>query len=241
VARTDSSIDDQNYIGVASSTESSNAMRMMEPPMAPTQQIGVSVEGQINGQITRLAQNLSDKTGKQEFKVQVQATKEGEVNLTWPNLSTVPKNVRLRLVDVATNTSRDMRSSSGYTFNATAGSTREFKVQVDVGGVSRPTIGNVIVNRPGGRGPGGNSPFQINYTLSAGANVTVRILGSNGREVFTITRGKAAAAGENSETWNLKDNANRSVAPGTYRVEIVATTLEGDNVRRIVPINVVRG
>ena len=236
-ARNDKSIDDQNFIGVAQSTENANSLRIMEPPMAPTQEIGVSVEGTVNGQITRMAQSLSEKQGKQEFKVMVKAEKEGEVNLTWPNMGTVPKNVHFRLVDVATNTTRDMRSSSGYTFNATAGSTREFKVQIESGAISKPTIGNVVVTRSG-RGPG--SPFNINYTLSASAQTTIRILGSSGKEVFTVTRGRADNAGENTATWNLKDNANRSVAPGSYKVEIIATNNEGENVRRVVPVNVIR-
>ena len=207
--------------------------------MAPTQEIAVSVEGTHNGQPTRLAQSLSDKIGRQEFTVFVQSTKDGEVNLTWPNMSTLPKNVRFRLTDVATNTTKDMRGSSGYTFNATAGATREFKVQVELGGVTRAVIGNVVVNRTGG-GRANGGPFQINYTLSAAATTTIRVLGSNGKEVFTVTRGRSDAAGENSATWNLKDNANRSVAPGSYKIEIIATTPEGDNVRRIVPVNVIR-
>ena len=207
--------------------------------MAPTQDIAVSVETQVNGQATRLAQSLSDKQGKQEYRVLVQAKKDGEVNLTWPNMSTVPKNVRFRLVDTTASTARDMRSSSGYSYTATAGSTREFKVQVDVGVTSVPVIGNVVVTRSGDKS--GGSPFIVNYTLTAAASTTIRILGGNGREVFTVTRGRADAAGQNTAQWNLKDNANRSVAPGSYRMEIVATTPEGDNVRRVVPINVVRG
>ena len=239
VARNNHSIDDQNYIGVVPNTETANNFRMMEPPMAPTQEIAVSVEGMLNGQPTRLAQNLSDKSGRQEFKVFVQSTKDGEVNLTWPNMSTVPKNVRFRITDVATNTSKDMRGSSGYTFSGTAGATREFKVQMELGGVTRAVIGNVVVNRTGG-GRAAGGPFQINYTLSSAATTTIRVLGSNGKEIFTVTRGRADNAGENSATWNLKDNANRSVAPGSYKIEIIATTPDGDNVRRIVPVNVIR-
>jgi len=237
VARNDRAADDQNYLGVASSTTNANNLRIMEPPMAPTQEVALSVESNINGQLTRAAQSLSDKAGKQEFRVFVQSTREGEVNLTWPNLSTIPKNIRLRLVDVATNTTRDMRTSSGYSFEAAANSTREFKVQMDLGAATRAVIGNMVVTRSG---RDLNSPFNITYTLSAPATTTIRILGTNGKEVFTVTRGRADNAGENTATWNLKDNANRSVAPGTYRVEILATTAEGDNVRRIVPVNVVR-
>ena len=36
------------------------------------------------------------------------------------------------------------------------------------------------------------------------------------------------------------DNANRAVAPGTYRVEILAETPDGERVRKIVPVNVIR-
>ena len=70
--------------------------------------------------------------------------------------------------------------------------------------------------------------------------MTVRILCSTGREVFTVSRGRSEGAGENSVTWNLQDNANRAVAPGVYRVEILAETPSGERVRRIVPVNVVR-
>ncbi len=237
VARTNKSVDDQNFIGRAVNTESANSLRMMKPPMAPTQEVSVSVEGQLNGQPTRLAQALRANGGKQEFKVFVEATKDGEVNLTWPNLASLPRNVRLRLVDTATSTSRDIRGSSGYTFNASAGTTREFKIQVEEGITSAPAIGNMIVTRSG---KDRLSPFNITYTLSAGATTTIRVLGASGKEVFTITRGRADSAGENSATWNLKDNANRSVAPGTYQIELIATTAEGDNVRRVVPVNVIR-
>jgi hypothetical protein len=237
VARTERAADDQNFIGVASSTANANNLRIMEPPMAPTQDIALSSEASLNGELTRIAQNLSEKAGKQEFKVTVQSVKDGEVNLTWPNISTIPKNIRLRLVDVATNTSRDMRTSSGYAFQATANSTREFKIQMDLGQGTKAVIGNMLVTRSG---RANNSPFNITYTLSAPATTTIRILGPSGKEVFTVTRGRADNAGENTATWNLKDNANRSVAPGTYRVEILATTAEGDNVRRIVPVNVIR-
>lgn len=238
VARTDRAVDDQNFIGRTVSTESANTLRMMEPPMAPTQEVSVSVEGQMNGQPIRLAQSLRETGGKQEFKVFVDAKKDGEVNLTWPNLASLPKNVRARLIDVATSTTRDLRGSSGYTFNATAGSSREFKIQIEEGITSRPTIGNMIVTRSNTRSM--NSPFTINYTLSAAATTTVRVLGTNGKEIFTITRGRSDSAGEQTLSWNLKDNANRSVAPGTYQIELIATTEDGDNVRRVVPVNVIR-
>jgi hypothetical protein len=82
--------------------------------------------------------------------------------------------------------------------------------------------------------------MTISYALSADALVSVRVLSATGKEVFTVTRSRADNSGENQVLWGLRDNANRAVAPGTYRVEILAETPDGERVRKIVPVNVVR-
>ncbi|HVL40044.1 MAG TPA: FlgD immunoglobulin-like domain containing protein [Fimbriimonadaceae bacterium] len=237
VARTNNSIDDENYVGQAATAADATRLRRMEPPMNPVQTLSVFIEGMVNGRSARLAQSLSDTAGRKEWKVVVQSTQPGDVTLTWPNLSTVPKNTRWRLIDVATNTVRDLRQTSGYTFTMNEAGTREFKIQVESGGVARPTIGNVLVARDG---RGASSSFTITYTLSTSATTSVRILSGSGKEVYTATRGRADSAGENRVTWNLRDNANRAVAPGTYRVEILAEGEGGERVRKFVPINVTR-
>jgi hypothetical protein len=55
-----------------------------------------------------------------------------------------------------------------------------------------------------------------------------------------LSAGRADKAGQNEVVWNLRDQANRSVAPGTYRAEIVAEGNEGERVRKITPIIVTR-
>ena len=208
--------------------------------MAPVKgAISLSLEQSLNGQPTRLAQALSETTGAQEFSMKVESRDAGPVTVTWPNLSTIPKNVRVRLVDVATGDTRDLRKNSGYTFQADSRSIREFKLQLEPGVTNRAVIGNVVVTRDG-RATGRSAPVVVNYTLAADASTSVRILASNGREVYSVTRGRADKAGQNSVTWNLRDNANRAVAPGAYKVEIVAEGDGGDRVRKFVPITVIR-
>lgn len=235
-ARTNDEIDDQNFVGVAASSDAAKKLTILEPPMGPRQSLSVSIAPEKAGE-TRMAQSLTTTTGRQSWTVLVQTKKAGPVTLTWPNMGTVPKNVRFRVTDTATGTSRDMRRTSGYTFTSEANATREFKVEAEPGGVSRAVIGNVTIGRAG---RDRNAAFTISYTLSADATTTVRILGSGGKEVFTATRGRADRVGENTATWTMRDNANRAVAPGTYRVEITAETTDGERVRKIVPINVVR-
>lgn len=237
VARNNLSMDDMNFVGQAKSAAAEKTLRIMEPPMGPTQQVGVSVEAVIDGRQTRLAQALNNKTGRQEWKVIVDVKEAGPVTVTWPNVATTPRDMRFRLEDVATGASRDMRQSSGYTFTMNTPGTRQFKVQADPGAASRAVIGNVVVARPG---RDGNSPFTINYTLSTDATTSVRILAGSGKEIFTVSRGRADRAGENTVTWALRDNANVAVAPGAYRVEILAETANGERVRKFVAINVVR-
>lgn len=237
-ARTNDEIDDQNFVGKAANATDAKMLKIYEPPMGPQQNLGVSIGSDKAGE-TRLAQSLLNTTGPMQWTVYVKSNKADQVSLTWPNMTTVPKNVSFRLTDVATGTSRDMRRTSGYSFQAAANSTREFTIQAQPGTASKAIIGNVVVAQPG-RGRDKSAPFTISYTLSADATTTVRILGAGGREVFTATRGRADAAGENTAQWALRDNANRAVAPGVYRVEITAETTDGQRVRKIVPVNVIR-
>jgi hypothetical protein len=161
----------------------------------------------------------------------------GDVTVTWPNLPSVPRNVRAKITDLATGEVRDLRSVSGYTYFMGQAGSREFVVTLEQGGSARPVIGNVMVSSPG---RGVDQIMTVSYALSADALVTVRILSGTGKEVYAVTRGRADNAGENQVTWNLRDSANRAVAPGTYRVEILAETPNGERVRKMVPINVVR-
>ncbi|MER3496097.1 MAG: hypothetical protein C4320_04410 [Armatimonadota bacterium] len=143
------------------------------------------------------------------------------------------------MTDKATGEVRDLRKYSGYTFDAQSRSVRDFTVALEPGQTNRPVIGSVIVTASS-RDAGRNSPVTVAYTLGSDATTSVRILSGSGREVYTVTRGRADRAGANSVTWNLRDNANRAVAPGTYRVEILAEGDGGERVRKYAVVNVTR-
>lgn len=242
-AQTNLSLDDQNFVGVAGSAKDVNLLRAPKPPMAPQGRnaregrVELSIEDQVGGKPMRMARAFIDKMARKEWKVFVKTDGAAEVNLTWPNLTTIPKNVRVRLIDKATSTTRDLRSASGYSFRMDRAGTREFTLVMEPGGASRAVIGNVVVTRPSRDKA---APFTINYTLSADATTSIRILAGTGKEIFAVSRGRSDRSGQNSATWAMRDNANRAVAPGQYRVEILAETANGERVRKIVPVNVVR-
>jgi len=237
VARTNSGVDSGNFVGVVPTAADVNKYRILEPPAPKEAQVQMSVIENKDGKSTRVAQSMAQRGARNEWNLTVQSKTAGPVTVTWPNMNSVPRNVRMQLVDAATNTVRDLRYSTSYTFNMTEPGTRALSIQMEPNVSTKALIGNVLVNRPT-RDP--QAPFAISYSLSTGANTTIRVLGSGNKEIYTVTRGRADSAGANSATWALRDNANRSVAPGIYQVEIVAETQTGERVRKLVPINVTR-
>lgn len=235
-ARTSKSQDAQNYVGLAKSANDMKTLRQQEIPPSPVATVMLSIDEQIDGQTRSLSQAFTDKLVRKTWKVMARTTEAGTVTITWPNLSTVPKNVRFKITDLATGTVRDLRQTSGYTYNVDDASNREFRLEMIPGTVSKAVIGNVVVTRS--RAP--LAPFSIRYTLSNDANTSIRVLSSSGKEVFTMHRGRADRTGENEVQWAMRDNANRLVAPGAYRVEILAETTNGDRARKIIPVNVIR-
>lgn len=235
-ARMANGSDTDNYIGYVADPAMATRLQLPKPPQAQDAVVEVVVEGAIDGLPTRMAQALTDRKTRTEFTVHVNNREAGDVTVTWPNLASVPRNVRAKLIDVATGEVRDLRAVSGYTYFMSEAGTREFTVSIEQGGSVRPVIGNVVV----AQGDRSGGAMTISYALSANALVSVRVLSGSGKEVFTVTRGRADNSGENQVIWNLRDNANRAVAPGQYRVEILAETIDGERVRKIVPVNVIR-
>lgn len=240
-ARTNDGIDASNFVGQASSADQARKLKIAEPPMAPSQVVGLSIEDTVNGTPTKMAQTLSETRGRHEWKVIVESRKAGDVTVTWPNLATLPKSLRFRITDNATNVSRFLRQASGYTFRMDRPGKREFTLTAETGGASMAVIGNVTVSQPTGSAADRRSaPFTINYHLSADATTSVRILSASGKEIYSVSRGRADRAGENNVVWNLRNNANQAVAPGAYRVEILAETATGERIRKLIPVNVIR-
>lgn len=236
-ARNEKSIDAENYVGVVKTQRDIRTHQVPEVPMSPVQTVSLSIDDQFEGRASKMAYAYTDKSARKTWKVLVKTLEQGEVTVTWPNLTTVPKNMRFKLTDVATGTVTDLRTASGYSFTANGAGTREFQLEVIPGGATRAVIGNVVVTRPS-RAP--QAPFTIKYTLSSDAQTSIRVLSGSGKEVYTVTRGRSDKTGENEATWAMRDNANRLVAPGAYRIEIVAQTSTGERVRKVTPINVIR-
>ncbi len=230
--------DAENYIGVVGSASEANLLTVPEPPMAPNAKVSFSIVKDVPaGEQNTFAQDYRDTRGKIVFNGRFAAAEGGTYTISWPNVNRLPRTLRARILDKETNISRDMRMSAGYTFTMGEAGTRSFEIIIEPGTAARAVIGNVMVTSAG---RDQNSNVTIQYGLSTGANVSVRILGSNGKEVYAVSRGRAENAGVNTATWTKRDSAGRAVAPGNYVIEIVAETSDGQRVRVTKPVVIVR-
>jgi flagellar basal-body rod modification protein FlgD len=71
---------------------------------------------------------------------------------------------------------------------------------------------------------GGSTSWNYDLPRNAGA-VALRVLDSSGRVVATANG--QTSRGEKTFAWDGKDNSGRPVAAGTYRLEVNATTTDG--------------
>lgn len=219
-ARQNGVVDGKASIGQADTAANAKLLTKFKAPIAPVKNAIQSAIAVPNGKkTTLLSQSLVVKTvSSQTWNWQVYTSSAGAVTLTWPNMAGLPTNVDVKLTDVSTGKTEDLRSISNYTFTGKAQSIHNFKLAVKVS-PDEPTIMSVTaLSKP--------SQAAIQYTLSVAAKTTVTIQ-QNGQVVAMILNNRSDKAGACSTTWNLLDSANRRVKAGTYQVVVSSTPTGG--------------
>lgn len=230
VARTNRGVDSQNFIGVSSGRSAGD----IEEPPTPLPERPVNLTILKSGTGTPLMQEIRPVANRQQYDLLVEAARGEEVTLTFPNLNTVPQGFRLRLIDLNTGRTVDLRTTPEYRFVST-GRTR-LQIIVERATRTGALITSVNVSAAGR----GVSSVAISYVLADNAQTSVQILGSDGRPIANLHRGRAATRGVNTLSWNLRDDQGRAVPPGTYQVQIEARTDEGQVARVVRPLVLTR-
>lgn len=236
-ARAGESVASQNFIGFAQdASDRADRRDVMQPPTAPGNRLRVSFprpqwdsdSGSYARDIRRLPLRQT-----QTFDMEVTADMEdAPVTVSWDNLTRVPKNVRLTLVDQDTARRVYMRTARNYSFNSGQGGTRRFQLIVDPNPGPAMRVSNITVVNGGRAGSG----LSAQYGLTQSATVEVCIRSLSGRIVraFPVGTGKT---GINLLRWDLRDAMGKIVPRGTYLLEIVASTDENQVGRGVRTIN----
>lgn len=160
--------------------------------------------------------------------------------LTWNDASRVPRNMRLLLVDTTSGQKQYLQGASSYSFTPGSATTRKFQIVAEDRTRSTLRIMNLNV-RPTRAAGTGSGPIAISFDLSQGATLETEIRGVNGGKVVRrLTSGRAATSGTSSLVWDGRDERGAAVPAGSYLLQVTAHTPEGESVRAIQLITVVR-
>lgn len=238
VARAGDAVDSQGVLGMNTRAADSYDEADVERPPSPGDYVAISFPHQDWG--INSGSYLSDirrsTGGSQTWEFVVSTNKQNtDVVLTWPTMMDVPKDYSLKLVDVDGSKAKFMRTTSSYRYNSGSGGARRFKLVAEPGNSGRLLVTGLAVNTS--RALGGAT---LSYNLSADATADVRIRNAGGKTVRTVVTGRGVTRGISNLSWNYRDDAGKPVPAGSYLVEVVATTPEGEVAKAIRPFLVAR-
>ncbi len=150
-----------------------------------------------------------------------------QVELTLPDLSEVPADKSVVLVDEAAGKRVYARTMTSYSYDSGEGGSRRFRLEV----TDRQGAGLMITGASAAPAGGG---VTVSYTLSAPAQVSVEVLNIAGRSVATLG-GDLAPAGVSTVSWNGRSAQGTICPPGRYLVYISARAEDGQQVQAVVP------
>lgn len=195
------------------------------------------VRDQWAGRSAIYSQDVQSLTpGRKTWRVRVASSSpNAEVTLTWPEIGKLPKSHELYILDEATSIRRVMRQTSSLVVNTGENASRLLTIIAEPRTAALPLrITNAAVQ---GRGAGSAS---IGFAATRDASIRVRILQATGAPVRALA-GRAVSGGvTQSMTWDYRDSRGISVPAGAYRIEIRATSDDGQTATAILPHVVVR-
>jgi hypothetical protein len=183
----------------------------------------------------RLAHDVRSSSGTQTFTFVVACeVPDADVTVTLPDMSTVPADQQIMLVDKETGKSQYARTMTGYTYHSNgARSERTFELTV-----SPRTIGALTLSASAAQARGGN--VTLSYTVTKACAVSVRVMNMAGRCIRELVSEKPVTAGVQGELWNLCAASGTRVPSGMYFLQIEALTEDGQRVSTMAQVRVTR-
>ncbi len=171
----------------------------------------------------------------QRWNLQVSSSlPDTEVALSWPDLSGLPLDVRPILVDRDTGRTQYMRTTAEFSFRTGPdGGLRRLAVEIAGNSADLLTVSSLSAAQTGGG-------VAIAYTLSRPAGVSIRVMNIAGRTVAVVASDQASTTGTNNAVWNMRNSAGAPVPAGTYLLQITACAEDGQQVRRLQPVQLQR-
>lgn len=229
VARADRCADTMSVAGVL--TSSSDDIRIENPP-AVSPYVDVYFVRQSGERLACDVRSAAAETQSWDFVVATDLP-GAKVELTLPDLSSVPADKTVWLLDQASGKRLYARTLSGYGYTADGKGLRKFTLEVAPKSAAGLVISAGTASQSGDRA-------SVSYTLSAPATTSVSILNIAGRAVRVLQTGAVAPAGVNTVAWDLRGDSGTRVPAGRYLVRIEAVAENGQAASTVVTMQVNR-
>jgi len=233
--------DSATLLGVSpTAKDGDDSKDLPKPPPLVNDYVAVSIQHSIkSGKVGRFAQDLKSPGGSKSWDMQVVSDKDGPVSLSWPNLSRLPRTVRLTLTD-ANGRKVNLRGSSSTTVNVSAGVPTKFTITADSQPSRMLAFTNVKLTNSG-RAQGGGSNYTLAFHVTADATVEAKVMSLSGRTVGILSTGRAVSSGEEVRLlWQGRSVDGSALPAGPYTIQLNARTDSGEATTMIRPITVLR-
>ncbi len=213
--------DGATLMGVSRQAKDGDDVRDLPKPPAFRDYVYIGIER--DDVKTRYAQDLKAPGSSKSWNLELISDQAGPVTVTWPNTAVLPRRLRLKLTDLETGKSYDLRRSSAISVNVAKETPHRFRLTADNAPSSPLAISSMRTVTTKGSGGG----YSIDFELTRSAAVTGRVLTLNGKVVRTLAVGRAATAGRNTLRWDSRSQEGGALPAGPYAVEITARDDDG--------------
>ena len=231
VAEADGVADVDNYLGV---TSQAAALNGIATPPRPDVDLDLYFVRPAGEQMRWATDFVTAADNRATWQMRVACSMAGaQVNLSWPDMSSLPADCRPILTDDATGRTIYLRTSTGYSYEASADATeRTFTLTLgsDAGTLAITSLAVA----------GGDGGAQLAYTLSQDAAVDVAVLNIAGVVVRRVLAGRQQTAGPQQLIWDGRNAAGASAPAGVYLVRVQARAADGQQISVVRTVQVSR-
>lgn len=216
-ASTNGAADTDNFLGVSARAAQLNGV--CSPPVS---QDGVDLYFP-SGSGHSATSFVSELGAGQQWELRVACQQPGQtVQLTWPDLSQLPRGYRPLLIDQVTGRKVYLRTTRSYSFTLAAGEAeRAFSLEINSQTGDLLVIGSLQANANA-------NTVQIAYSLSDAAAVSIEILNVAGRTVRVLPPSQQSA-GAATSFWDGRNASGVRVPAGNYLVRLTARSDSGQS------------
>jgi len=217
--------DDYNFFGT-----SQQPRALLKPPAAPEgSYVALTFvepsRGDTTGTIRHAAAlRSSAANARNEWEFVVETNLDREVELSWPDLGSAPKDLAFYITDVETGRRVYMRTQAALAFRPSGVGPRRFRISAEPRGAGALAVRDMAILNSSARAS------TLNFVLSQHADLELRVISPSGKLVNNQTL-LNQRVGLNSVTIHHQDGRGYVLPRGFYLVEVTATSPEGQIVK----------